>query len=394
MGVLFTLPRDLVHRLADQALVLLGLQIGDDYGVEFPRQASEVAQLGLLQGPPALLRVSKPLDHRVVATSLKPGGHVLREVRPGRRVGVHIVGNVQPLRPGPLDGSDHVLAGTVCSWVDDRHVRVLDGETRATPDLDGLLHCLDVVPGPEPSVGDVKGVFEPGGGLGQGGDLVGVAEHGRPDRQAGREAERALLDGFGHEPAHLSKLVLRGSAVLGQPDSFADRRVADLWRYVDADAVGVHPVGPAVEVCPVLDDGRPRRQFHCPDWSGPHRERRLPAVAGDLGRDALVGLALAARVVQQREVGVRVHVDKARGDDEPGCVDDPGGLGVFELADRRYLAAADPQVGFVAQPTGAVDHHSISYERIEHVGPPVQFAGWRVYASRQSLSIGKRRPAG
>ena len=45
------------------------------------------------------------------------------------------------------------------------------------------------------------------------------------------------------------------------------------------------------------------------------------ALAEDLGRDALPNLALGVAVFEEREIGMRVHVDEAGGDDQPLGVD-------------------------------------------------------------------------
>ena len=94
------------------------------------------------------------------------------------------------------------------------------------------------------------------------------------------------------------------------------------------------------------------------------REGGVAAVPGDLGRHALVGLALAAGVVEQRDVGVGVHVDESRAYDVAGGVDAPGRLGVAEGADGLDPAIGYAHVALVAGRVRAVDDGAIQYEDV------------------------------
>jgi hypothetical protein len=51
------------------------------------------------------------------------------------------------------------------------------------------------------------------------------------------------------------------------------------------------------------------------------RRVRVAVDADELGGDALAHLGLVARLLQDRQARVRVHVDEARGDDVAGGVD-------------------------------------------------------------------------
>ena len=49
-------------------------------------------------------------------------------------------------------------------------------------------------------------------------------------------------------------------------------------------------------------------------------------------------------VVQERRFGVGVGVDETGRDSQTGSVDDPPGVGLAEIADRRDLLAFNPNV--------------------------------------------------
>ena len=94
-------------------------------------------------------------------------------------------------------------------------------------------------------------------------------------------------------------------------------------------------------------------------------EGREAAVAGDLGGDALVCHALGARVVDQADVRVGVHVDEAGGHDLAGGVYDACGFGVREGSYRLDAVAGDADVGTVARCAGAVDYRAVAYEDVK-----------------------------
>ena len=114
-----------------------------------------------------------------------------------------------------------------------------------------------------------------------------------------------------------------------------------------------------------LDEGRVR--LHQRRGRRVDRCRRVPAVAGDERRDALGDEVLEeVRLVFERqdEVAVRVDVDEAGGDDLPGHVDDPVGLGAVELPDCRDLAILHGHVGLEPRTSGSVDDAPAPQEKV------------------------------
>ena len=94
------------------------------------------------------------------------------------------------------------------------------------------------------------------------------------------------------------------------------------------------------------------------DVLGPHRIRRIGAVADHLGRDALAHLALTARIEQQAEFGVGVDVYEAGRDHQPGSVQGLRRGCCREIADGANPVAGHPNVGPLPRLTGAVNNGS------------------------------------
>ena len=167
----------------------------------------------------------------------------------GGGVGVHVVGDVDSLVAGALDHVDDLGAVAVVAPVGYRQMGELDGDSRAPPDLDGLLHHLDVPPGHRPRVGHVEAAVA-GGHLGQRHYLVGGGVPRWGKGQAGREAECALLHSLGEELLLDFELVGRGGPVVQRAACRPQGRVADLRRDVQADALRLHDRRPLVQVAP------------------------------------------------------------------------------------------------------------------------------------------------
>src|SRR3972149_5935415 len=66
------------------------------------------------------------------------------------------------------------------------------------------------------------------------------------------------------------------------------------------------------------------------------------AVPDDFRRDTLADLGLGPPVVPEAEVGMRVHVDKARSDEQPPSRETGGGLLPAEVADGGDPVAPKP----------------------------------------------------
>src|SRR5512132_3645702 len=93
--------------------------------------------------------------------------------------------------------------------------------------------------------------------------------------------------------------------------------------------------------------------------------RAEPTVAHDLGRHALVDLAVAGRAEEKGEVGVTVHVDETRTDDAFARVDAVAGRRGREIADRLDAPPPEADVGRVGRRTGAVHHEAADQGTVE-----------------------------
>jgi hypothetical protein len=89
------------------------------------------------------------------------------------------------------------------------------------------------------------------------------------------------------------------------------------------------------------------------------------AVADHFGRHALPDLAFRFWIQRQREVGVRVDVDEARREREPGGVDEAAGLAQVG-ADRGDRAVRDRDVDASRGRTGAVEHLGAPNQEVVH----------------------------
>jgi hypothetical protein len=87
------------------------------------------------------------------------------------------------------------------------------------------------------------------------------------------------------------------------------------------------------------------------------------ALAQDLGGHALADLALGMAVLQQQQVGVRVHVDEAGGDDQPGGVEGAPGR-PRHPADGGDAIAAHGNVAAEPRVAAAVDDGSVADEQV------------------------------
>ena len=154
--------------------------------------------------------------------------------------------------------------------------------------------------------------------------------------------------------------------------------MTDLRRDVQANPFALQKLRPAGHVRPVPLVLREVRARLVVDAMRSRRVRRVATVADHLGRYALVDLALRQRVVYQRAVGVGMHVDEAGYDSLAGRVDAGCSLGAGKVADCRYLAARNADVGLVARLAGAVDDSSVDDDCFEgHSDPFLQVGLFR-----------------
>src|SRR5439155_3200321 len=97
------------------------------------------------------------------------------------------------------------------------------------------------------------------------------------------------------------------------------------------------------------------------------RRVRVAVDADELGRDALAHLRLVARLLENRQARVRVHVDEARRDDVPAGIDGPcRGQRAGVAAEDAERVALHAHAGVVAGVAAAVDDEAITDEEIEH----------------------------
>ena len=201
-------------------------------------------------------------------------------------------------------------------------------------------------------------------------ELVVVGVHPRRVGQTGREADRALLERLGQQPLHVRQLVGRRRTVVVAHRAHADRPVRREVGGVDRDPVRVEPVEVLADRAPApVEPGR----ILVP--AGELPAQLLEHLVGDRGvaeavlaehveRHALVHLRLVGRIDEQLQVGVRVHVDEARADEEPVRVDHAL-RGLVDATDVRDPAARDADVGAVPGIAGAVDHAAAADQHVE-----------------------------
>ncbi len=157
--------------------------------------------------------------------------------------------------------------------------------------------------------------------------------------QARRHAERAGIERVFKERDHLLELGRARRALRHAHHHQAQRVVAD-------QHAGIHR-GRRKRVQIIRETGFAKRQprrawaqiiFQQLDLAGQRRRDRKAAMADDLGGDALAHLAFGLRIDRQREIRMRLDVDKTRRDGEPFGVDDF----VRGVGDARPIAAMRP----------------------------------------------------
>ena len=108
----------------------------------------------------------------------------------------------------------------------------------------------------------------------------------------------------------------------------------------------------------------------------PQRGKAEAAVAQRHRRDSVPAADRAVGVPVNLGVIVGVQIDRARGDNQPAGVNDPGCIAGLQPADLGHPAVLDPQVGAVAWHLGAVDNRPIFDHHIKfcHVSPSFSVA--------------------
>ena len=243
------------------------------------------------------------------------------------------------------------------------------GHAGALPDLDGLLDGGDVQAVADAGVGGVEGAVVGPDGLAERDDLVGGGVGGGvTDRPVDRENAPISMASAARRCISRSSSAVAGRSSVA-PEAICRAELPTCGATLMLMPLGLEGVGPVVQRVPlphgVADEGPADVVLQGLGAALACGERRVAAVAGDLGRHALVGLALAAGVVEQGHVGVGVHVDEARAYDVPGGVDAAGRLGVAERADGLDAAVGYAYVAPVAGGVGAVDDGAVEYEDVE-----------------------------
>ena len=298
-------------------------------------------------------------------------------------------------QPGRQDGRHHADAGRVAGRVA-RHVeaapprgvnlvhhapprarrraapREVVGELEAGAGLladaddlgDGLLELL--VAGAL-----VAGMHPPGAGhdAAHRRQLLGRGRASRHVFQAGREAERALVERLRHQTLHVGDGVESGRFLVVAHHGAADGPVTDEHGDVSAQAAGRQCVQILAERAP--GDRGARRgagQVGADALAVVGRERGVAeaAVAQDFGGHAQPDGAVAGAVGQDAPVAMRVAVNEAGGDDLPRHVNDAPGGGAGQVADGDDAVVLDGNVTGHPGRTAAVHQPATAQQYVEH----------------------------
>ena len=362
---------DLRPHLADHPARRVPVGLGNHVLVPGQRHAPPEPAGDLLRHPGAGVRVGQPAPDRRRSVLLRPEGqHPGNPARPGG-IGIDVVERVHAPLPRRLHAPHHLAAFAVVPAVDQRDVGVLDGNAGELTDLDRLVHGFEVIARVEPGVRGVEGAGKPIRFRRERRDLAGRRRRRRRTGELGGERDRPLLHRLGHQALHQRQLLVVRRPGLRGLRRLPEGAVADLPHHVQADAAAFERLRPAVEVPPRVTNGAAFDDLHGGDLlqlrrgQQPGRKRRRPAVADHLGGDALVGLGLAAGVVEHGDVRVGVHVDEARTDHLAAGVDRLAALGCRQVADRLNSPVRDRHVSPVRRRTGAVDHRSARHDLLE-----------------------------
>ena len=184
---------------------------------------------------------------------------------------------------------------------------------------------------------------------------IGVAP-GLVDEPA-RHAERAFINGIAHEQHLRCTFVcvertrrIAGYAAARGPES-------NQRRNVERDAAGFDEREETVERRPrdlervVARGARFGRQ-----GESPQRRDRRAAVAGDLGRDALPKLSLAAAVDEPKFIRMGMHVDETGDQSQAIAGDALVGVPIVQSADRDDAALGDADIGGKRRGTRPIEH--------------------------------------
>ena len=95
--------------------------------------------------------------------------------------------------------------------------------------------------------------------------------------------------------------------------------------------------------------------------------------------------AVAQRIVKDLAVGVRVQIDKTRGDNQAGNVDFPAGDPAFHFAHRPDLVADQQYIAAIAGAARAINNRPATQNNTVHKIPSFTFVLIKKPANRSIL---------
>ena len=366
-----TAPRgdDPIHGLPLEALVR-GAQVGVHQHAIPVAADGEVVVVPALDPREDVLLHAGPLrlvpearQHRLSPALVSPGGDDARQVVVAPRVGVDVRLHVDAAGAGLLEERNDVLHASPVALVGDLQVDDVDPHAGALADLDGLLHRLEDARPLVPDVAreDAAVLPDDPAELDQ---LVRRRQETRRRGEHAREPGGAVLHRLPDEALHLLELLRSRRLESLSHDTAPDVAEADVGDDVRRDPGALE----SAEV--VAKGGEAHRLPTHLHRAGLELALEGPAgaaLAEDLGGHPLADLALRIAVLEEQPVGVGVHVDETRSDDETAAVDRPTGPTVRQLADRRDAVSPEGDIPREGGLTAAVDDPAPLEDQVERL---------------------------
>ena len=325
----------------------------------------------LVEDPPARHGIGETPEQGRRPAVVDPRRQEAGQGRRARGVRIHVGGDVDPPAAGVVQHSERLAHLGPVGLEARLEMGDLDGDAALLADLDRLrdraLEGRALAP-------DVRGVEAPRASRhhpGQGHELRGLGVDARGVDEPRREAEGARVEGVREEGRHPPLLVRRGRPLGEAHGGDAEGPVADEGHDVGGEPGLAQAIEPGAEAGPVpgergREERRPLAEEPAPRRRGGRREAAHPR---DFGGDALANLGLGGGHGQQREVGVRVHVDEPRGDERAPGIHDPPGLAPEARRDGDHALALDGHVGADGRPARPVEDVSAADQPVERHGP-------------------------
>ena len=362
-------PADVREGLSHQVGVLLAVQQRD--GVPAFVRDEQPHVLGIALHPFPGAGVLQPFEDPGRAALLGPWRQDRLDQRMAPVVRDDVEGDVDALAADRLDHLQAVFHGVGGGAVLRLDVRDLQARRSVARGAQGLAEAEVVVCVAIAHVGRIQPV-PAGRDLAQRDDVLRCADVPRPVLQPGREAVRALVEGFVEQIGHAPRLFDGRRAKLVAHHRPVHRAVPDERRHVHARPARVEALQVLAEALPAhvhlavvgVSDGA------VPGVPGTGDGRAaMAALADDLGGDPLVDLALRPPVDQQREVGVGMQVDESGADGKPVQLDALRRFLPRQVADARDPAVADADVGPERRAAGPVEDLPAGKCQVDHDGP-------------------------